>query len=253
MSGGPTLAELVAAVERRGPHDDVLAELGVAVELSAQLRELGDALIDRYVQAARADGRSWSQIGTALGVSKQAAQQRFVPMFDVSTWPKHFTADARDAVRRAEHATRELAHNYLGTEHLLLGLVSQDRGLAASALEHLGLSPSLVRRRIEAIIGRGERPSPECVGITPRAKRAFETARREAKDLHHNEVRPEHLLLALAATRGGVAARILAEAGAHERAIRLELARLLETEAPELAAKLAADRRRSKGWPRRAA
>jgi Clp amino terminal domain, pathogenicity island component len=245
MQTGPTLAELVAAVERRGPQAAPLDQLGVAVELSTELREIGDQLVDRYVQAARADGRSWSEVGAVLGVSKQAAQQRFVGVLDLAGWPRHFTADARDAVARGERAARALGHNYLGTEHVLLGLAQQDRGLASTTLARLGIDAGLVRERTERLVGRGDGQSPQCLGVAPRVKRAFEAARREAAELGHREVRSEHLLLALAATRGGVAARILAEAGAHERDVRSELARQLEGEAPELAARLTADRRRT--------
>ena len=204
------------------------------------MRGLGDALLDRYVQAARADGRSWSEIGTALGVTKQAAHERFVdaPL----SWPQNFNEPARAVVARALEEARSFGHRYLGTEHLLLA-VSAEPGLGSSALAELGVDEGAVRRSIERIIGRG-RSGDGTLGITPRTKRVFETAVKEAKRVGSQRCADsEHLLIALAAS-DGVAQDILGEHGAREEAVREALARLLEREAPEIAAKLRAPKRR---------
>jgi ATP-dependent Clp protease ATP-binding subunit ClpA len=198
-------------------------------------------LLDRYVQAARADGRSWSEIGTALGVTKQAAHERFVdaPL----AWPEHFNEPARAIVARALEEARGFGHRYLGTEHLLLALTAEP-GLARATLTELGVSEPAVRESIERIIGRGRSSEGATLGITPRTKRVFEAAVKEGKRIGSRRCAdPEDLLLALAAG-DGVAGDILAEHGAADEAIREQLASLLEREAPEIAAKLRAPTRR---------
>jgi hypothetical protein len=229
-----------------GPIDDVadatpLDRLSAAATTANDLRGLSDQLLDRYVQAARADGRSWTEIGAALGVSKQAAHERFVdaPL----AWPTNFSAPAREVVARAVTEARGFGHRYLGTEHLLLAL-SADRGLAGAALAALGVTEPGVRDSIERIIGRGRSGDGAALGITPRTKRVFEEAIREAKHLGHRRCAdPEHVMLALSHSKG-VAADILAAHDAGEAAIRGELAALLEREAPEVAAKLRSPARR---------
>lgn len=207
-----------------------------------ELRGLGDELLDRYVQAARADGRSWSEIGTALGVTKQAAHERFVdaPL----AWPQNFNEPARAVVARALEEARGLGHRYLGTEHLLLALTIEP-GPASTALAELGVDERAVRRSIERIIGRGHAGDGAALGITPRTKRVFETALKEAKHVGSQRCADsEHLLLALAESQGA-ARDILTEHQAGEEVVREQLARLLEREAPEIAAKLRTPKRRS--------
>ena len=233
-----TDAEAIAAVERRAGSDEPLAQLAAAVAVADHLRVVGDAVLGHFVERARAVGCSWTEIGASFGVSKQAVQQRFVspPVPIGGAWPKHFTERARAAVAAAQPEAAALGHNYLGTEHLLLGLLSGD-GLASRALDRLGVSAEAVRGRVVDIIGRGAVPGPDFVCVAPRAKRAMDHARREAKRLGHNYVGTEHLLLALVTTEG-VAAGILAELGADEARVRNELAAMLGADAPELAAKL---------------
>jgi ATP-dependent Clp protease ATP-binding subunit ClpC len=168
-------------------------------------------------------------------VTKQAAHARFVdaPL----AWPTNFSEPARAVVARALSEARGLGHRYLGTEHLLLAL-STDPGLAGAALRDLGVSESAVRDAIERIIGRGRSAEGAALGITPRTKRVFERAIKEAKRTGSRRcAETEHLLLAVAGS-DGVAREILAARGAHEPAIREQLATLLEREAPEVAAKL---------------
>jgi hypothetical protein len=233
-----TEAEAIAAVERRAESAQPLAQLAAAVALADELRTVGDAVLDHFVARARASGGSWAEIGRSFGVSKQAVQQRFVtpPTPVDGAWPKHFTDRARAAVATAQLEASALGHSYLGTEHLLLGLLSGD-GLAGRALDRLGVRADVVRGRIEAVIGRGSAPGSELACISPRAKRVLHHARQEAKRLGHNCAGTEHLLLALAATEG-VAANILAELGADAARVREELAAMLGADAPELAAKL---------------
>jgi hypothetical protein len=240
IATGLTLEELSAPIEADS-RADPLARVEAAAATANELCGLGDELLDRYVQAARADGRSWAEIGTALGVSKQAAHERFVdaPL----AWPQNFNEPARAVVARALEEARGFGHRYLGTEHLLLAL-TQERGIAATALAELGVGGREVRDAIERIIGHGSSGEAGTLGITPRTKRVFETAVKEAKRVGSQRCAdPEHLLLALAAS-DGVAGNILAEHGATEATIRERLASLLEREAPEIAAKLRTAKRR---------
>jgi hypothetical protein len=240
IATGLTLEQLSAPIEADAAAG-VLDRLGAAAATANELRGLGDELLDRYVQAARADGRSWSEIGTALGVTKQAAHERFVdaPL----AWPENFNEPARVVVARALEEARAFGHRYLGTEHLLLAL-SAERGLASTALAELGVTERVVRDAIERIIGRGRSGESATLGITPRTKRVLEAAVKEAKRVGRQRCADsEHLLLALAAS-DGVARDILSERGAGEDAVRERLASLVEREAPEIAAMLRAPKRR---------
>jgi ClpA/ClpB-like protein len=237
---GLTLEQLSAPIEN-DPAAGVLDRLHAAAGTANELRRLGDELLDRYVQAARAEGASWSEVGTALGVTKQAAHERFVdaPL----AWPENFTEPARAVVARALREARGFGHRYLGTEHLLLAL-SADPGRAGMTLAGLGVSDPVVRESIERIIGRGRSGDSATLGITPRTKRVLERAVKEAKRVGRQRCADaEHVLLALA-TSDGVARDILVQHGVQEEALRERLASLIEPEAPEIAAKLRAPKRR---------
>ena len=212
--------------------------------MARELRDIGDQLLDRYVQAARSDDRSWTEIGVALGVSKQAAQQRFpTTSGEPPAWPPHFSEPARAVMATAQDEARELRHQYLGTEHVLLAL-SRDGGIAGTALGDLDVTSAVVRQQIEEIIGLGRSSAIAELGVTPRTKRTLETARKEARRLGHRCANPEHLLLALSRQRDGVAVEILRDLGVGEGHVREKLAELLAREAPELAAKLRRPRSR---------
>jgi hypothetical protein len=240
IATGLTLEQLSAPIEA-DPAASVLDRVRAAAATANELRNLGDQLLDRFVQAARAEGASWSEIGAALGVTKQAAHERFVdaPL----AWPRNFSHPARVVVARALEEARGFGHRYLGTEHLLLAL-SDEPGLAGTTLAQLGVSEHGVREAIERIIGHGRSGDRATLGITPRTKRVLETAVREAKRVGRRRCADsEHLLLALAAS-DGVARDILTQHGAGEDALRERLASLIEPEAPEIAAKLRAPNRR---------
>src|SRR4051812_18493242 len=154
MTSGVHVDQLAAIVDQRADGDPVAA-LGAAVEVADDVRGVADELLDRYVAAARDDGRSWSEIGAALGVSKQAAQQRFVSTpVDPTAWPKDFDQDARAVVHAARLHARSLHHRYLGTEHLLLALTA-DTGLAGTTLAQHGVGSADVTERIRSVVGEG--------------------------------------------------------------------------------------------------
>ena len=242
MEGLPDVNQLAAGIDAEVAGGSSLERLGVAVAIAGELHELGDLVVDRYVDAARADGRSWSQIGEVLGVSKQAAQQRFVAQpVKPAPWPGVSEA-ASEVLGRAVDEARSLGHRYLGTEHLLLALAS-DGGLAGTTLARLALSPEAVMEQIHRIVGPGHSTGSATLGITPRTKRVLEAARREARRVGHRCPDTEHVLLAVSES-DGVAEQILRAAGVAPGDVRATLADLLEREAPEVAAKLRSPGRR---------
>ena len=108
-----------------------------------------------------------------------------------------FSERARRVLTLAQEEAQHFNHNYIGTEHILLGLVREEEGVAAKVLINLGVGLNRVRSAVEFIIGRGEKPSSGQVGLTPRAKRVIELAIDEARRLDHNYIGTEHLLLGL--------------------------------------------------------
>src|SRR3954451_19666915 len=221
----------------QGAGGDAVAALGAAVEVADDVRGVAEELLDRYVAAARQDGRSWSEIGSALGVSKQAAQQRFVSTpVDPTAWPKDFDQDARAVIHAAQRHARNFRHRYLGTEHLLLALTT-DTGLAGTTLAQLGVGTAEVTERIRAVIGQGHSSETATLGISPRTKRVLEAAGNEARRLGHRcaIAAPEHVLLALSAQSDAVAAQLLRDLAVSDERLREQLGELLVGEAPELA------------------
>jgi ATP-dependent Clp protease ATP-binding subunit ClpC len=144
---------------------------------------------------------------------------------------ERFTARARQVVVHAQEEARALGHHYIGTEHILLGLLREEEGVATRALASLGIELDQVRAKIEQIIGRGTEAAAGQIPFTPRAKRALELSLREAIALGHNYIGAEHILLGVARENDGVAARILLELDADAERIRSEVYRL----APPLA------------------
>jgi len=140
---------------------------------------------------------------------------------------ERFTDRAQRVVVLAQEEARTLNHNYIGTEHLLLGLVREGEGVAAKALESLGISLDEVRQQVEEIIGQGQEAPPGHIPFTPRAKKVMELAQREANDLGHSYIGTEHLLLGLAREGEGVAAQVLVKLGADLARARQQTIQLL--------------------------
>jgi hypothetical protein len=155
-----------------------------------------------------------------------------MPMFE------RFTDRARRVVVHAQEEAVLLDHDYIGTEHLLLGLAHEGQGVAPRALESLGISLESVRREVEATVGRGKRKPTGHIPFTPRAKKVLELSLREALALSHNYIGTEHILLGLIREGEGVAAQVLAKLGADLDRVRQQVVELLAghaggTEAPE--------------------
>jgi ATP-dependent Clp protease ATP-binding subunit ClpC len=142
---------------------------------------------------------------------------------------ERFTNRARRVVVLAQEEARLLNHNYIGTEHLLLGLIHEGEGVAAGALESLGISLEAVRGEVERIIGEGEEAPGGHIPFTPRAKKVLELALREAGQLGHNYVGTEHILLGLVREGEGVAAQVLVKLGADLSRVRQQVVRLLSS------------------------
>ena len=141
---------------------------------------------------------------------------------------ERFTEQARRVVVLAQDEARMLDHNYIGTEHILLGLIHEGHGLAARALESLGISLAVVRQQVEEIIGRGQQQPPSGhIPFTPRAKKVLELSLREALQLGHTYIGTEHILLGLIREGDGVAAQVLVGVGVDLNRARQQVIQLV--------------------------
>jgi hypothetical protein len=199
----PSLDELAQALGRDGEQEPS-ARLRRAIEFSAQLDQLGDALIERLVAEARGAGLSWAQIGEQFGTSKQAAQKRYGTP---GLWPGRLGESARSVMDRAGEQARELGHNYVGTEHVLLALLDRESGLAAHVLAQLGVRREVV---LAEVPGRCDPRPDECIAVMPRLKRALELAGRQAERLGQSRAAPEHVLSGIMQVPDALAVEILA-------------------------------------------
>ena len=212
------LDTLIRSVEESA--GDELERVSSAALLKDSFEQLGDDLLDHFVAEARQAGRSWTHIGEALGVTRQAAQQRHSGLLDRLVGRlregrfKRFTPGARTAVVEAQAAARDRRHAYIGTEHVLIGLFAAGDGdVAVRALDRLGADRATVGRLIDTHAPRGETPVKGHIPFTPNAKKTLERALREALGLGHSHIGTEHIVLALRQVEEGVAAQVLADAG----------------------------------------
>ncbi len=148
-----------------------------------------------------------------------------------------FTERARRSIVLAQEEAQRLGNNYIGTEHLLLGIMSEGESVAAKVLEHLGLTLTKVRHEVESIVGKGVKTVSKEMVFTPRAKRVIELAFDEARSLSHNYIGTEHLLLGLIKESEGVAARVIQNLGVDTSKVRSEITRLLGVETAPTPAK----------------
>ncbi len=146
---------------------------------------------------------------------------------------ERFTEAARRAVVLAQEEARLLKHNYIGTEHLLLGLIHEGEGVAARALEGLGVSLEMIRHEVEAVVKPGKDKPSGHIPFTPRAKKIMELSLREALQLNHNYIGTEHLLLGLIREGEGVGAQVLAKLGVGGSRARQAVIQLLSDESGE--------------------
>jgi Clp amino terminal domain, pathogenicity island component len=203
------LADLIARLDEELNDADHLARISEAHLRAQTLSDLGDQLVDHYVGKAKRVGASWTEIGDALGVSKQAAQQRPAPAaFD------RFTDLNRHSVVLAQEAARAHRHDFIGTEHLLLGLLGEPRGLAYEVLVAKTESEQRIRDAIEeSMPPAGRKALRGHIAFRPESKEAIDQARRAAADLDHDWVGTEHTLLGLIRAEQSPAAQILRNLG----------------------------------------
>jgi ATP-dependent Clp protease ATP-binding subunit ClpA len=253
MAPPPTLQELIDIVRQDASSDQPLDQLVTASATAADLQETTDALLGYFVDRCRRDGRSWTEISSALGVTKQAVHKRFASaMADhlVAANPsptfERFTARARHSMAQSRQVAIDLAAPAVGTEHILLALFVEPQGLAARALAAMDVSEETVRAAIRALAQRGElagsgaqqpatpaepsagEPSPT-TPYSDEAKRALRDVLAVALEFSHNYIGTEHMLLGLYRNEESAAARILAECGAREEVARAHIVDMFRT------------------------
>jgi hypothetical protein len=198
------LDDLIATIKE--VHTDPLERLTDAVLVADHIGEVADALIGHFVDQARRQGASWTEIGASMGVTKQAAQKRFVQRpgaadsaaLDPNAGFSRFTPRARNAVVTAQNEARARHDQQIRIEHLVLGLLAEPEGLAARAVVAQGVPLDRVREVATAVLGpAGTGESPELVPFDDRTRAALEATFREALRLGHNYIGTEHVLLAL--------------------------------------------------------
>jgi len=171
--------------------------------LAAQhIDEVADHLIGHFVDQARRSGASWTEIGRSMGVTKQAAQKRFVAKaaaadLDASQGFSRFTQRARNVVMSAQNEARTAGNDTVLPEHLILGLLSEPQAIAASVLRVQGVAPEAVRTAMTATLPPPAATMPDLIPYSTDARKALELTFREALRLGHNYIGTEHILLAL--------------------------------------------------------
>ncbi|MEU3063040.1 Clp protease N-terminal domain-containing protein [Streptomyces subrutilus] len=203
MTNPVRLDDLIEAIKK--VHPDTLEQLSGAVVAAEALGDVADHLIGHFVDQARRSGASWTDIGRSMGVTRQAAQKRFVPKADKEGEPGldpnqgfgRFTPRARNVVVAAQNEARAAGNAEIRTEHLALGLLAEPEGLAVAALTARGVTADQVRAAAAADLPPALPEVPDLVPFDASAKKALELTFREALRLGHDYVGTEHVLLAL--------------------------------------------------------
>ncbi|OLZ59146.1 MULTISPECIES: Clp protease N-terminal domain-containing protein [Streptomyces] len=203
------LDDLIEAINK--VHTDPLEQLSGAVVAAEALGDVADHLIGHFVDQARRSGASWTDIGRSMGVTRQAAQKRFVPKadkegsgaLDPNAGFGRFTPRARNAVVTAQNEARAAGNAEIRTEHLVLGLMAEADGLAGLVLRAQEVSPDDVRAAAAAALPPAQDEVPALVPFDASAKKALELTFRESLRLGHDFVGTEHILLALLELENG--------------------------------------------------
>lgn len=209
MTNPVRLDDLIEAINK--VHTDPLEQLSGAVVAAEALGDVADHLIGHFVDQARRSGASWTDIGRSMGVTRQAAQKRFVPKadkegsdaLDPNAGFGRFTPRARNVVVTAQNEARAAGNAEIRTEHLVLGLVAEADGLAGLVLRAQEVSPDDVRAAATAALPPAQDELPALVPFDASAKKALELTFREALRLGHDFVGTEHILLALLELENG--------------------------------------------------
>ncbi|MFG2289502.1 Clp protease N-terminal domain-containing protein [Streptomyces sp. NPDC048595] len=233
------LDDLIEAIKK--VHTDALDQLTDAVIAADHLGDVADHLIGHFVDQARRSGASWTDIGKSMGVTRQAAQKRFVPKapgdteLDPNQGFGRYTPRARSVVVGAQNAAHAAGNNEIGTAHLVLGLLTESEALAANVIRAQGVDLDTVRQAATAALPAAAESMPALIPFDADAKKALELTFREALRLGHNYIGTEHILLALLEHENGTG--VLADAGidkaATEARVVAMLAEFLKTSTAE--------------------
>jgi hypothetical protein len=240
MANYARLDDLIDGIKKARP-DNVLDQLSDAVVTAGHLGEVADHLIGHFVDQARRSGASWTDIGASMGVSKQAAQKRFVAKgpgepgdaaaMDPSAGFAKFTDRARSVVVVSQEVARSAGNAQINIEHLVLGLLSQSEGLAAKEILVHGGSLQAIRDIATAAIPPRVDEVPALIPFGPEAKKVLELTFREALRLGHNYIGTEHILLALLEQENGVG--LFAGVGIYKPQVEAHLVEVLSVIAAE--------------------
>ena len=231
MPASVRLDDLIVAIQK--VHDEPLEQLTDAMLAADHLGEVADHLIGHFVDQARRSGASWTDIGRSMGVTKQAAQKRFVPRdepLDMQQGFTRFTTRARAAVVAAQELARTAGNAEIRPAHLVLGLLTQPEALAAQAMVAQGVSLDAVREAVTAMLPPRTEDLPALIPFDSAARKALELTFREALRLGHNYVGTEHMLLALLEQEGpdGLLGGLGIDRDRTEEQVAAALARLLD-------------------------
>ncbi|OLR90519.1 Clp protease N-terminal domain-containing protein [Actinokineospora bangkokensis] len=222
------LDELIAGIKK--VYADPLAQLQTAVMTAEHVVEVADHLIGHFVDQARRAGASWSDIGKSMGVTRQAAQKRFVPKDDTAGMDPNegfarYTPRARNVVVVSQEAAKQHGNTQIGVAHVVLGLLAEPQGLAVKAIAAQGITTDQVRAAAEAALPPAEQDVPDLVPFDASAKKVLELTFREALKLGHNYVGTEHILLALLEFEAGDG--VLSGVGVDRGEVEAAIARML--------------------------
>jgi hypothetical protein len=203
MTNKVRLDDLIDAIKK--VHTNALDQLSDAVVAADHLGEVADHLIGHFVDQARRSGASWTDIGRSMGVTKQAAQKRFVPkapgegkLMDPNDGFSRFTVRAKNVVMAAQNEARATASAEIHPAHLILGLLTEPEALAAQAIVAQGIGLEAVRDAVTSgLVAGGADELPQLIPFDAQSKKALELTFREALRLGHNYIGTEHILLAL--------------------------------------------------------
>ncbi|MFI7022669.1 Clp protease N-terminal domain-containing protein [Micromonospora sp. NPDC049900] len=200
MNNPVRLDDLIQAIKQA--HPDALDQLTDAVMVADHIGEVADHLIGHFVDQARRSGASWTEIGRSMGVTKQAAQKRFVAKSDAEPIDpqqgfNRFTPRARNVVMASQNEARAAGNTEIGPVHLVLGLLAEPEALAMYVLAAGGVTAEAVREAATAALPPSTGASPDLIPYDAAGKKALELTFREALRLGHNYVGTEHILLAL--------------------------------------------------------
>ncbi|MCA2205577.1 Clp protease N-terminal domain-containing protein [Nocardia rosealba] len=226
------LDDLIDGIKKARP-DNVLEQLSDAVVVGDHMGEVADHLIGHFVDQARRSGASWTDIGASMGVSKQAAQKRFVPKqpgdaaaMDPQAGFAKFTPRARQVVVDAQESARTAGNDQITLGHLILALIGQSEGLAAKAIEARGVELGAVRQAATAGLPGAADEVPALIPFDGETKKVLELTFREALRLGHNYIGTEHILLALLEHENG--SGVLSDLGLDKAVVEADLVALLE-------------------------